>query len=288
MPESVAGAVVPDFLVAIPISYRSISSAGTGLRVGEVTVEVDAGLAVITIDRPHARNAIGLATIDDLGRALDELEQAAVEVLVIRGGGDRAFVSGGDLKELSAIRDEDGAIAMATSMRRLLDRVATFPAPVIAAMNGHALGGGAEVAVAADLRVAADDIKVGFTQVRLGIMPAWGGAERLAEIVGRSRALLLIARGTTLTAGEAEALGLVDVVAPRAEFDAAWRELAQTFVDLPPGTGRSVKDVLAAAHPSHHPTLEGPAVRHFARLWVGDAHWAAAERPRPARNPTEA
>lgn len=251
----------------------------------EVAVEMNDGVAVLTIDRPHARNAIGLATIGDLGAALDAIEREPVNVLVVRGAGDRAFVSGGDLKELSAIRDEDGAIDMATRMRRLLDRFATFPVPVIAAINGHALGGGAEVAVAADVRVAADDVQIGFTQVRLAIMPAWGGAERLAELVGRSRAMLLIAEGTRLTAAEAEGVGLVERVAPRAEFDATWRRLAEAFARLPAGAGRSIKDVIASAKPHAHPELETEAVRHFARLWVGDDHWRAAgdNDPRPAQ-----
>jgi enoyl-CoA hydratase/carnithine racemase len=247
-------------------------------------VEVEDGLAVLTIDRPHARNAIGLGTMDALERALERLASEPVNALVITGAGDRAFVSGGDLKELSAIRDEAGATAMATRMRDLLDRVATFPAPVIAAVNGHALGGGAEVAVAADIRVAAADVQIGFTQVRLGIMPAWGGAERLAELVGRSRALLLVGTGRVLDAAGAESIGLVDVVAPRESFETTWRALAADFGALPEGAGRAIKDVIAAAKPSVHPTLADGAVRHFAGLWVGEEHWAAAERFASARS----
>src|SRR6202041_1823571 len=148
-----------------------------------VDLEFDSGLAVLTIDRPHARNAISLETMGQLENALDEA--AAARTLVITGSGDRAFVSGGDLKELSALRTEEDAAAMAKRMRTICDRLASFPAPVIAALNGHALGGGAEVAVAADIRLAADDIKIGFNQVSLAIMPAWGGAERLADLVGR-------------------------------------------------------------------------------------------------------
>ena len=120
---------------------------------------------------------------------------------MIRGGGDRAFVSGGDLKELAALRTLEEAAGMARRMRTICDRIAAFPAPVIAALNGHALGGGAEVAVAADIRVAADDVKIGFNQVSLAIMPAWGGAERLAALVGRSQALLLAGSGTVLIRG---------------------------------------------------------------------------------------
>src|SRR5699024_9356145 len=148
------------------------------------------------------------------------------DALVITGAGDRAFVSGGDLKELSSIRTEEDAAAMARRMRSICDRLADFPAPVIAALNGHAFGGGAEVAVAADIRIAADDIKIGFNQVVLEIMPAWGGAERLAALVGKSRALLLAGTGTALDAAEAKSIGLIDRVVPRASFENDWRSLA--------------------------------------------------------------
>jgi enoyl-CoA hydratase len=244
----------------------------------EVDVMIDSGVAVVTIDRPHARNAIGLQTISELGEALDRVTSDGAAVVVLRGAGDRAFVSGGDLKELGAIRDEEGAIDMATRMRRLLDRLATLPIPVIAALNGHALGGGAEVAVAADIRVAADDVKIGFTQVQLAIMPAWGGTERLAEVVGRSTALLLICTGKTLTVTEAERIGLFDVVFPRDEFEAGWNRLASQFAALGREATRSIKATIAAAKPQHHPLLERDAVRAFARLWLSEEHWQAVKR----------
>jgi len=245
--------------------------------VGGVSVEIEAGVAVITIDRPEVRNAIGFATVDELGRTLDRVLESDAAVVVVRGGGDRAFVSGGDLKELGAIRSHEDAVGMASRVRRLLDRVAAFPLPVIAALNGHALGGGAEVAIAADVRIAAEDIKIGFNQVSLGIMPAWGGAERLAQVVGRGRALLAIATGEIYEAEAAQRLGLVDVVVPRETFDKEWRALAERIAGTAPGTSRAVKSVIAAAAPTVHPHLEEDATDTFARLWTGDAHWAAVE-----------
>src|SRR6201997_2017780 len=196
-----------------------------------VDVEFDQGLAVLTIDRPHARNAISLDTMDQLEKALDAAEGASA--LAITGAGDRAFVSGGDLKELSAIRTVEDAAAMARRMRSICDRLASFPAPVIAALNGHALGGGAEGAVAADIRVAADDIKIGFNQVSLALLPAWGGGERLAELVGRGRALLLAGGGAVLDAAEAQRVGLIDLVVPRSTFEAKWRSVARSLAVVP-------------------------------------------------------
>jgi enoyl-CoA hydratase/carnithine racemase len=254
---------------------ESIPTSGAGR--GGVHVELDAGLAVVTIDRPDVRNAIGFATVDELGAALDKVADSDAAVLVLRGGGERAFVSGGDLKELAAVRTHADAVAMASSVRALLDRVATLPIPVIAALNGHALGGGAEFAIAADIRIAADDVKIGFNQVSLGIMPAWGGAERLAQVVGRGRALLAITTGELYDAATALAIGLIDRVVPRGEFDAAWRALATQLATLAPGTTRSVKSVLTAAAPAAHPELAPDATDVFARLWVADAHWAAVD-----------
>ena len=233
----------------------------------DVDLELDDGLAVITIDRPEARNAIAPATMDELDKVLDAAADA--RALVIRGAGDRAFVSGGDLKQLARIRTEDEAVAMALRMRGICDRLAAFPGPVIAALNGHALGGGAEVAVAADIRVAADDIRIGFNQTALAIMPAWGGAERLAALVGRGRALMLAGAGTLLGADEALRLGLVDLVLPRDAFEQGWRDLARSLATRP---AQEIKQVMSGSVPAQE------AARAFARLWVADEHWQAAER----------
>jgi len=204
--------------------------------------------------------------MDQLGQAIVGAKGALC--LVIRGEGDKAFVSGGDLKELSALRTEEQAAAMAWRMRSLCDELANFPAPVVAALNGHAFGGGAEVAVAADIRVAADDIKIGFNQVSLEIMPAWGGAERLAALVGRGRALMLAGTGAVLTADQAEKVGLVDRVLPRATFETEWRSLARALANRPAG---DIKRVMSGVPASD-------AVAAFASLWVSDEHWAAADR----------
>jgi enoyl-CoA hydratase len=231
-----------------------------------VDLEFDDGLAVITIDRPQARNAIAPETMEQLDKALDGAEGA--RALVITGAGDRAFVSGGDLKELAAIKTEQDASAMAWRMRSICARIAGFPTPTVAVLNGHALGGGAEFAVAADIRLAANDIRIGFNQVSLAIMPAWGGAERLTALVGYSKALLLAGTGTVLDAAEAERIGLVDRVLPRESFDEDWRAIARSLATRPAG---EIKRVMRGVS-----TTE--AVAAFARLWVSDEHWAAADK----------
>lgn len=231
-----------------------------------VELEIEQGLAVVTINRPHARNAIAPETMDQLDQALDDA--AGAQCLVITGAGDRAFVSGGDLKELSLLRTESQAADMAWRMRGVCKKIADFPAPVVAALNGHALGGGAEVAVAADIRIAADDIKIGFNQVSLAIMPAWGGAERLAVLVGRGRAMMLAGSGEVLGASSAADLGLVDRVLPREAFADGWRALARSLANP---SSVPIKKVVNG-------TSEADAVSEFARLWAADEHWAAADR----------
>jgi enoyl-CoA hydratase/carnithine racemase len=231
-----------------------------------VDLELDEGVAVITVNRPHARNAIALATMDELEKAIDAA--AGARALVITGAGDRAFISGGDLKEFAAIRTLPEAEAMALRMRGICDQLASFPAPVIAALNGHAFGGGAEVAVAADIRIAADDIRIGFNQAALAIMPAWGGAERLAVLIGRGRALLLAGTGTVLDAAQALRVGLVDRVLPRSSFVDGWRGLARSLANP---SARAIKRVMSG-------TLSAPEAAHaFAELWIADEHWDAAE-----------
>ncbi len=247
------------------------ASASSATPANPVSVALDDGVAVITINRPQARNSIAPETMDQLDEALDAA--AGARALVITGAGDRAFVSGGDLKQLAAIRTEADAAAMAWRMRTLCDRLAAFPAPVIAALNGHALGGGAEVAVAADIRVAAEDIRIGFNQVALAIMPAWGGAERLAALVGRSQALLLAGSGILLDAPAAERIGLVNRVVARESFEEEWRALARALANPPAG---EIKRVLAGASAEE-------AVSAFARLWASDEHWAAADRAEEQR-----
>ena len=253
----------------------------------DVRLDHDGPVTVLTIDRPEARNAIARATIRELADAIDEVERSAARVLVVTGAGTRVFVAGGDLKELAAIRTHDEAVEMATTMRSVLDRLATLPVPVLAAVNGDAYGGGAEVAVACDIRIAADDVRCGFNQVALGIMPAWGGIERLTALVGRGRALALMTTGRILGADEALAQGLFDDVIPRERFEAHWRETAAQIACAPRDALVGIKSAQRAAFPTARPDLAADAIDSFAHTWVADTHWQmveeAAERRRAAK-----
>ena len=248
------------------------SAAGPGVRVERL-----GNAALIVIDRPQARNAIGRPTMAELGAALDEVAASDVRVVALRGAGERVFVSGGDLKELASIRTEDEAQAMAMTMRTLLDRVASLPVPVVAALNGHAFGGGCEVAMACDIRLACDDVSLAFNQVDLGIMPAWGGIERLQAVVGRGRALYLLTTGLPIDAPTAADWGLVERVVPRAGFEDRLIELLDRMARAPREALVGIKAAADAARPAARPDLAAAATASFATTWVGEAHWSAVE-----------
>jgi len=256
--------------------------------VEEVRLDLDGPVATITVDRPERRNAVSLEVIEQLDAALG---RAAAEAgaIVLRGGGERVFLSGGDLKDFAALRTQAAAAAMARRMRRVLDRIATLEVPVLAALNGDAYGGGAEVAVACDLRIAADDVRVGFVHGDLGILPAWGGVERLCALVGRGRALELLLTRRVLAGEELASFGLVERVVPRAAFEDAVTALAASLAALAPAARRGIKRLVEAAAPAARPLLEERAVDAFAAAWVADDHWRAAEaaeRRRRARHAT--
>jgi enoyl-CoA hydratase len=242
-----------------------------------VRLDHDGAVTVLTIDRPDARNAIARATMRELDAAIDEVAGSDARVLVVTGAGDRVFVAGGDLKELAAIRTDPEAREMATVMRSVLDRLATLPVPVLAAVNGDAYGGGAEVAVACDIRIASEHVRCAFNQVSLGIMPAWGGIERLTSVVGRGRALTLMTTGRVLSADAALALGLFDEVAPRERFDEHWRDVAAQIACAPRDALVGIKTAQRAAFPAARPDLADDAVASFARTWVADTHWQMVE-----------
>jgi enoyl-CoA hydratase len=197
-----------------------------------IRVETTGRLARLTIDRPDVRNAIDRTTADEIRTALDALRaDDSVGVLVITGGGDKVFVSGADIKDLKSRTYKSG---LEGCNNALFQAIEEFDRPVIAAINGHALGGGLELALACDIRLAVDSARFGFPEVGLGIMPGAGGTQRLPRIVGMGRARELILTGDLIDAAEAHRIGLVNRVVPRAEFDAAIQALADKLLSRGP------------------------------------------------------
>ena len=177
------------------------------------------GVATITINRPQQLNALNKETIEELSAALNELEKdIAVRVVIITGAGEKAFVAGADIKEFAQFSAEQGKELSAKGHELLFDKVANFTKPVIAAINGFALGGGLELAMSCHMRVASENAKMGLPEVSLGVIPGYGGTQRLAQLVGKGKAFEMIATAGMVDAQEALTLGLVNHVVPANEL----------------------------------------------------------------------
>ena len=183
-----------------------------------IRVEKNGKLATVTLDRPKVLNALNAATFAELDSVFDELEtDEEVRAVLLTGAGERAFAAGADIRELAAAEQGEGK-AFALRGQAVFRKIETLSKPVIACIRGFALGGGCELAMACTLRIAADDAKFGQPEVRLGVIPGYGGSQRLPRLVGRGAALKLLLTGAIIDAREALRIGLVDEVVPAAEL----------------------------------------------------------------------
>jgi enoyl-CoA hydratase/carnithine racemase len=211
----------------------------------DILLSVEEGLAVLTLNRPQALNALSVNLCDEVLAALAALRaDRTVRVLILTGAGDRAFCAGADLKERRGMAD-DQLRAHNRKIARVPSELERLEIPTIAALNGHALGGGCEVAMGCDLRIAADTALLGQTEVALGIIPAGGATQRLPRLVGPARAKELIFTGRRITAAEAERIGLLNAVAPAAEVLARARALATEIARNAPLAVRGAKQAIA-------------------------------------------
>ncbi|MBU0492195.1 MAG: enoyl-CoA hydratase/isomerase family protein [Chloroflexi bacterium] len=177
------------------------------------------GVGIITFNRPKALNALSRATVAELSAAIDELNaDETVGAIVITGAGDRAFVAGADIGEFNDIASAQMAAEFARKGQAVLDKIEALPKPVLMAINGFALGGGCELAMAGDIRIAADTAKLGQPEINLGLIPGYGGTQRLPRLVGRGMAKYLVLSGDMIDAAEAHRIGLVDFVVPAGEL----------------------------------------------------------------------
>lgn len=200
-----------------------------------ILVEREESYAVITLNRPKTLNALSNATFAELGRALDELGAADdVRAIIITGSGTRAFAAGADISELEKLETAQEGSEHSGSAHRLLSKMSDLPKPIIMAVNGYALGGGCELAMAGDIILASDNARFGQPEVNLGIIPGFGGTQRLPRLVGRTRALEMIFTGEHVTADEALRLGLVNRVVPREELLSTAKQLAKTIAEKAP------------------------------------------------------
>lgn len=200
-----------------------------------ILVEREENIALITINRPQVLNALNAPTIRELDAAIDELgADEGVRAIIITGAGERAFVSGADINELRALPGAVDAMHLSSRGQRVFSKIENSPKPVIAAINGYALGGGCELALACDIRIASDRARLGVPEINLGLIPGYGGTQRLARLLGRGMAKLLVLTGDHIDAQEALRVGLVEKVVPAAELMAQAKELALKLASKAP------------------------------------------------------
>jgi enoyl-CoA hydratase len=229
-------------------------------------------IGILTINRPHVHNALNWSAMQAFADAIEQAHEAAdsigrgLRALIITGAG-QSFISGGDINELQAYPTRADGLRLATIMGDALARLESLPCITIAAINGPARGGGAEIAVACDLRVMDEVADIGFIQARIGIATAWGGGQRLLRAIGYSRALELLATGRVISAAEAMGLRLVNLVTAAGEACDCARHMAEQIAANPPAATQAAKRILrlSQAH-ADHLALEAERAE-FPALW---------------------
>jgi enoyl-CoA hydratase len=210
-----------------------------------ILVEIRESVAVLTLNRPKVLNALNAATFRELNTALRELiANPAVRAILLTGSGEKAFAAGADIQELAPVSAIDGQ-ALALSGQRLFDRIESCGKPVIACVNGFALGGGCELALACTFRIASETAKFGQPEVKLGLLPGYGGSQRLPRLVGKGAALKLLLTGEMIPALEALRIGLVEEVVAPDQVVARGEQIARVIAAQAP---QAVEKCLEAVH----------------------------------------
>lgn len=242
--------------------------------------EYGGGVLRLTLNRPRQHNALSFALLEQLRETLEHhAGNAALKCVIITGAGDKSFCAGGDLHELDSMRSLDEAREISRIGRRALDAVRYFPVPVAAALNGDALGGGAELALACDYCLAARHARLGFLQSRLNLMTAWGGAADVLARCGSARGMMLLLRAKRLGAAEALQAGLIDEVGDDGRSAA---ELAQDWSDSMKERSRAVlrgqKALAIIMRRRMQEALADAEEQHMANAWTDPAHWEAVRQ----------
>jgi len=212
-----------------------------------IIVSSENGIGQITINRPSKLNALNVATIQELHHAFAQLDQdQEVKTIIIIGEGEKAFVAGADISEFAHFSVQEGAQLAAQGQELLFDFVENLGTPVIAAVNGFALGGGLELAMACHFRIASDNAKMGLPEVSLGVIPGYGGTQRLPQLVGKGRAMEMIMTAGMIDAETAKLYGLVNHVVPQAELLEFTKAIATKIArNSPVAIGKAIKAINA-------------------------------------------
>jgi len=232
-----------------------------------ILVTIEQSVMTITINRPAQLNALNSSTIQELNKALALADiNHEVRVIVITGSGEKAFVAGADIKEFADFSVEQGRLLSALGHKLLFDFVENMSKPVIAAVNGFALGGGLELAMSCHMRIASDNAKMGLPEVTLGVIPGYGGTQRLAQLVGKGKAMEMITSAAMITASEAQEWGLVNKVVSQADLLPTAAELAQKIAkNSPTAISAAIRSVNAAYKPGVNGFNE--EIREFGRCF---------------------
>jgi enoyl-CoA hydratase len=212
-----------------------------------ILIASENGIGHITINRPSKLNALNIATIKELHDGLESLNtNPEIKVIIITGEGEKAFVAGADISEFAHFSIEEGAQLAQQGQELLFDFIENLKTPVIAAVNGFALGGGLELAMSCHIRIASDNAKMGLPEVSLGVIPGYGGTQRLSQLVGKGRAMELIMTAGMVPADEAYRIGLVNHVVPQAELLEFTKSVAQKIMkNSPVAIGKAIEAVNA-------------------------------------------
>ncbi|SFL13125.1 enoyl-CoA hydratase [Lachnospiraceae bacterium KH1T2] len=210
---------------------------------GFVDYEVKGQIAVLTINRPKALNALNSEVLDDLNAVLDGVDVNEIRCLILTGAGDKSFVAGADIGEMSTLTKAEGE-AFGKKGNDIFRKIEAFPIPVIAAINGFALGGGCEISMSCDIRIASDNAIFGQPEVGLGITPGFGGTQRLARLVGMGMAKQMIYTARNINAEEALRIGLVNQVVSQEELLPTAEKMANTIAQNAPIAVRACKKAI--------------------------------------------
>lgn len=210
---------------------------------GFVNCEVKENIAVVTINRPEALNALNSQVLDDLAAAFDGIDTNVVRAVVLTGAGEKSFVAGADIGEMSTLTKAEGE-AFGKKGNDIFRKIEQFPVPVIAAINGFALGGGCEISMSCDIRICSENAMFGQPEVGLGITPGFGGTQRLARLIGAGMAKQLIYTARNIKADEAYRIGLVNAVYPQEELLAAAEKMASQIAANAPIAVRACKKAI--------------------------------------------
>lgn len=237
------------------------------MNYSSIITQLENGVFIITINRPDKMNALNAEVIGELGSAIDEVyNNPDIKVAIITGAGAKAFIAGADISEFTSLKSEGGAALGKRGQDLVFSKVENSTKPFIAAVNGFALGGGCELALSCHFRLASENAKFGLPEVNLGLMPGYGGTQRLTQLVGKGRAMEMMLTGGMISAADAMNFGLVNHIFPAEELLIKTKELGSQIASKAPIAVRSIIQMVNRASSADTDSL-AQEIRSFGELF---------------------